>query len=508
MNSKKREKYCELERLRTDVLDTTTEIIRQVKKRMQLSQQIGHLKARLNIDIRDEKVEHDVQKSILTLSKELGLDSEFSVKLLDLLLTESINIQQMQQDVSLDTTKDFIEDNTEQNQKQHQRMNSEAITTHLTVFLKAKELESQGKKMIHMEVGEPDYPPPLGVKAALSEVYDLAHYHYTETRGILKLRESISDRINRTGHIPISINADHIIITPGARFGLFNTFASLLKKRDEVICIEPAWPAYKECADLVGAKTRSIMTSLKHRWNPELDQLEKLLNPNTKMIVLNYPNNPTGKILDSSLMNKIINMASDNGLYILSDEVYADYDFNNKFKTVLEHGYNKAVVLCSFSKSYAMTGFRIGYTAATNKEIIGKLVKTQANVLTSVAEPMQYAALAALKKSNENNHNENTPSKNSNIIKKRLANICTRLQKMPLEFAVPDGAMYVYPRLFETLQLDGIALVDRLLDLGLAIAPGSAFGSSYRDFVRLSACQPNHILDKGLNLLEQAVYSR
>ena len=87
------------------------------------------------------------------------------------------------------------------------------------------------------------------------------------------------------------------------------------------------------------------------------------MNPNTKMIVLNYPNNPTGKILDSSLMNKIVNMASDNGLYILSDEVYADYDFNNKFKTVLEHGYNKAIVLCSFSKSYAMTGFRIGYTA-------------------------------------------------------------------------------------------------------------------------------------------------
>ena len=269
MNSKKREKYYELERLRTDVLDTTTEIIRQVKKRMQLSQQIGHLKTRLNIDIRDEKVEHDVQKSILTLSKELGLDSEFSVKLLDLLLTESINIQQRQQDVSLDTTKDFIEDNMEQNQKGASKNEFRSYYNAPYSLLEGQRVESQGKKMIHMEVGEPDYPPPLVVKAALSEVYDLAHYHYTETRGILRLRESISDRINRTGHIPISINADQIIITPGARFGLFNTFASLLKKHDEVICIEPAWPAYKECADLVGAKTRSIMTSLKHSWNPE-----------------------------------------------------------------------------------------------------------------------------------------------------------------------------------------------------------------------------------------------
>ena len=506
MNYNKREKYYELEQLRTEVLDTTSQIIRQVKKRMQLSQQIGHLKSRLNIDIRDEKVEQDIQKSVLALSEELELDSEFSVKLLDLILTESINIQRRQQHVSHDTTKDFTEDNMGEKEKQHQTKNPEAITTHLTIFLKAKQLESQGKKMIHMEVGEPDYPPPLDVKAALARVYELGHYHYTETKGILKLRESICDRINNTSHVQLPVNVNQIIITPGARFGLFSSFASLLKQRDEVIYIEPAWPAYRDCAELVGAKSRSLMTSLKQTWNPDLNQLEELLSPNTKMIVLNYPNNPTGKILDSALVNKIVDMANDNNLYILSDEVYADYDFNNKFKTVLEQGYDKAIVVCSFSKSFAMTGFRIGYTVATDKEIIDKIAKTQADVLTSVAEPMQYAALAALKKSDGNNNNGNMPSKNSSKIKERLSIICNRLRTMPLEFAVPDGAMYVYPKLSESLQLDDIGLVNRLLDLGLAIAPGSAFGGSYRDFIRLSACQPKHILDKGLNLLEQAVY--
>ena len=508
MNYNKREKYYELEQLRTEVLDTTSQIIRQVKKRMQLSQQIGHLKSRLNIDIRDEKVEQDIQKSVLALSEELELDSEFSVKLLDLILAESINIQQRQQQILPDTTKDFSGDNMRKKEKHDQTKNPETITTHLTIFLKAKQLEAQGKKMIHMEVGEPDYPPPLDVKTALAQVYELGHYHYTETKGILKLRESICDRINNTSHVPVSVSANQIIITPGGRFGLFTSFASLLKQRDEVIYIEPAWPAYRECAELVGAKSKSLMTSLKQTWNPDLNQLEELLSPNTKMIVLNYPNNPTGKILDSELVKKIVDMANDNGLYILSDEVYADYDFNNKFKTVLERGYDKAIVVCSFSKSFAMTGFRIGYTVASDKEIIDKIAKTQADVLTSVAEPMQYAALAALKKTDGNNNRENIPSKNSNIIKERLDNICNRLRTMPLEFAVPDGAMYVYPKLSDTLQLDDVALVNRLLDLGLATAPGSAFGSSYRDFIRLSACQPKYILDKGLNILEQALYQR
>jgi aspartate aminotransferase len=161
-----------------------------------------------------------------------------------------------------------------------------------------------------------------------------------------------------------------------------------------------------------------------------------------------------------------------------------------------------------------MTGFRIGYGVSTNKEIIDKMTKIQAAILTSVAEPMQYAALAAIGDfadlNNKHNNQKDTrsPSQNSNIMKNRLTNICNQLVKLPLNFIVPDGSMYVYPELPHTIQDDDIMFVSRLLDLGLAIAPGRAFGSSYRRFIRLSACQPTHILEEGLKILEQALYSR
>jgi aspartate aminotransferase len=122
-----------------------------------------------------------------------------------------------------------------------------------------------------------------------------------------------------------------------------------------------------------------------------------MVTPTTKMIVLNYPNNPTGKIVDNRTMDKIVSLAGDSNLYLLSDEVYADYTFDREFHGVLEHGYEKSIMISSFSKRYAMTGFRVGY-AISSKEIISKMTRIQAIGITSVAEPMQYAALAALGK--------------------------------------------------------------------------------------------------------------
>jgi aspartate aminotransferase len=153
-------------------------------------------------------------------------------------------------------------------------------------------------------------------------------------------------------------------------------------------------------------------------------------------------------------------------------------------------------MVSSFSKGHAMTGFRVGYGIA-NKNIIAKMVKFQATALTCVAEPMQYSALAAL----EANSNS---IQNKRIMKRRLDLICKRLHNMSFTFVEPDGAMYVYPKLKEGVDSD-ISLVEKLLDLGVALAPGSGFGESYRGFIRISACQPGHILEKGLDVLELAV---
>ena len=456
-------KTDDLDRLRNEIRDITADIIHKVKKRMEISKQIGEIKTKNNIDVEDERVESQLRNSALKMAEEVGMDSEFSGRLINMLLTESVRLQ-----------------NKQQNNNPHRQ-------THLSIFMKAKHLQATGKNIIHLEVGEPDYSPPKIVKETLGRIYDLRQYHYTETRGIPKLRQAIAQKVGN------GINDEQVIVTPGGRFAVFSAILSLVKSGDEIISIEPAWPAYRECADFIGAKTKIIKTTLEEKWNPDLKRFEDLVNSNTKMIILNYPNNPTGKILDDNTMRKIIELSKDYGLYILSDEVYSDYSFNG-FKSILDYGYDKSIMISSFSKGHAMTGFRVGY-GISNDNIITKMSKIQSIALTSVAEPMQYSALSAIGDSISGNVEE---------MKRRLRFVCNRLKKMSLSFVAPDGALYVYPKLGKGTD-DDIILIDKLLELGVAIAPGSGFGDSYKRFIRISACQSEEVLEKGLEVLSSAL---
>jgi aspartate aminotransferase len=273
---------------------------------------------------------------------------------------------------------------------------------------------------------------------------------------------------------------------------VFSAIVSLLKPGNELIVIEPAWPAYKECADFVGARTRMLKTRFEDKWEPDVRSLEQLVNPATKMIALNYPNNPTGKVLGRQTLEKILQIAKDHNLFVLSDEVYADYSFEKPFQSVLDLGYDKSIIVSSFSKRYAMTGFRVGYGIAS-QEVIKQITKVQATGITSVAEPMQYAALAALGEGNQ---------ENAVTMKNRLDLVCSRLKDMSLPFVKPDGALYVFPQL---RGIDDIALVDKLLERGVAVAPGSGFGEGYGNYVRISGCQPAETLARGLDVFSSVL---
>ncbi|MFB5620715.1 MAG: aminotransferase class I/II-fold pyridoxal phosphate-dependent enzyme, partial [Nitrosopumilus sp.] len=318
-----------------------------------MAKEIGEVKKNIGKGITDETREDSLRRKVISLCHSIELDESIATKFLNFLLNESVKVQ------------------------------STNKQTHLSIFLKAKSLEAQGKKIIHMEVGEPDFLPPKIVKDALEEVFDKGFLKYGQAKGMPVFREALAKYVSKKFNV--DIKEENIIVSPGARFSIFTAITTLLNPGDEMIVIEPAWPAYKDCALNSGIKVRTINTTLEDKWEPSLEQIKNTINPNTKMIVLNYPNNPTGKILNEKLQDDIIELAKKNNLYVLSDEIYSQYA-KTSWKSILSYNYEKSIVTQSFSKSHAMTGFRIGFAVADSK-IIEKMAKLEALCLTNVSEP-------------------------------------------------------------------------------------------------------------------------
>lgn len=446
----------DINELRNKMDQVTLDMVKLLKTRTDIAKEIGEVKKNIGKVVADESREDNLRSKVITLCKELKLDETIATKFLNFLLNESIIVQS--------------------NNKQ----------THLSIFLKAKELESQGKKIIHMEVGEPDFLPPLIVKDALGNVFDKGFLKYGQVRGIPIFRDAIAKYA--TKKFNATITQENILVSPGARFSIFAAITTLLNPGDEMIVIEPAWPAYKDCALNAGIKVRTIKTTLENNWEPSVQQIKDIINQNTKMIVLNYPNNPTGKILPEKVQDNIVNLAKTNDLYILSDEIYSQYA-KKSWKSILTYNYQKSIVTQSFSKSHAMTGFRIGYAIA-DKKIIEKMAKLEALCMTSVSEPIQYVAMKAL---------ESDISNNTNTVQNRLDMLSQKLGSMGLEFADPDGAMYIFARVNQD-GFDGVKFANNTLQRGLAVAPGEGFGD-YKNFIRISACQDEKILIEGINIL-------
>ncbi|MGH1567144.1 MAG: aminotransferase class I/II-fold pyridoxal phosphate-dependent enzyme [Nitrosopumilus sp.] len=440
--------------------EVTLKMIKMLKTRTNIAKEIGEIKKNTGKGITDEIREDNLRGKVIALCKDIDLDEAIATKFLNFLLNESIKVQ------------------------------STNKQTHLSIFLKAKSLEQEGKKIIHMEVGEPDFLPPTIVKNALEEVFDKGFLKYGQVKGMPEFRKSLTKYICKKFNT--NITQDNIIVSPGARFSIFTAITTLLNPGDEMIVIEPAWPAYKDCALNSGIKVRTINTTIENKWEPSLEQIKNAINSNTKMIVLNYPNNPTGMVLNEKLQDDIIDLARKNDLYVLSDEIYSQY-VKTSWKSILSYNYEKSIVTQSFSKSHAMTGFRIGYGIA-NAKIIEKMAKLEALCLTNVSEPIQYVAMKAL---------EADISKNTNTVQKRLEVLTKMAKEIELDFVVPDGAMYIFARINQE-GFDGTQFANSTLEKGLAIAPGEGFGD-YKNFIRISACQDEKILVEGMNILRDMI---
>ena len=449
----------DIEEHRKKIEEITLEMIKLLKTRTDIAKQIGDAKANLGMTVTDEEREDELRTQVTKLCKEIDLDQSTALKFLNLLLNESVKVQ------------------------------SDNKQTHLSVFLKAKALEEEGKKIIHLEVGEPDFKPPKEVKTALAEAYDKGYGKYGPAKGIKELRNELAARYYET-------DIENIMICPGARFAVYLAINTLLNPGDEIIVIEPAWPAYKDCALNAGIKVRTIKTTLETKWEPSVEQINNAINENTKMIILNYPNNPTGKILPEELQHSIIQTAKEHDLYVLSDEIYSEYTMGVTATGPLrEHvgvwfSYKKSIITQSFSKSKAMTGYRIGYVIA-EPHVIDKMSKLQALSLTNVSEPIQYAALQALK--------ADTLEHFSGMISDRQITLCDLAKDIGLEFIEPDGAMYLFAKT-KYKNFDATKFSEKLLDRGVAIAPGEGFGD-YKEFFRITAIDETK-LKEGMIILD------
>jgi len=462
----------DIEEHRKKIEEITLEMIKLLKTRTDIAKQIGDTKASLGMTVTDEEREDALRTQVTKLCKEIDLDQSTALKFLNLLLNESVKVQ------------------------------SDNKQTHLSVFLKAKALEEEGKKIIHLEVGEPDFQPPKEVKTALEEVYDKGYGKYGSAKGITELRRALAAVWTKiTGKASLSLGTEeNIMICPGARFAVYLAITTLLNPGDEIIVIEPAWPAYKDCALNAGIKVRTIKTTLETKWEPSIEQINNAINENTKMIVLNYPNNPTGTMLPDestdrdgvtipSLFDRIIQTAKEHNLYVLSDEIYSEYKQILEGTSVLSFGYKKSIVTKSFSKSHAMTGFRVGYVIA-DPSIIEKMSKLQALSLTNVSEPIQYVALQALKADT---------SEVTEVIESRLEALVKIAKDIGLEFVEPDGAMYLFAKT-KYKNFDATKFSEKLLEHGVAIAPGEGFGD-YKEFFRITAIDETK-LKEGMIILD------
>jgi aspartate aminotransferase len=287
----------------------------------------------------------------------------------------------------------------------------------------------------------------------------------------------------------MDVSPEQVAITSGGRFSVYASILSTLSSGGEAIIIQPAWPAYVDCIEAIGGRIINIKANLEEGWRPDIESISNLINDSTELIVINYPNNPTGKVLENRDIKALVDLAIERNITILSDEVYSDYSFK-PFSSILEFHDCKSICVSSFSKSYGMTGFRIGY-AISDVVTMGKISRVQALASTSVPEFIQYAAIEALECKDD-------VKKYTSMIRERINLVCKELRKMNLSYYEPDGAFYVFPRISKDVSFDARKFsLDLLKDKKVSVTPGITFGD-YPNFIRISACQAEHLLLEGL----------
>lgn len=350
----------------------------------------------------------------------------------------------------------------------------------LTVYSRAKELERQGRSIIHLELGEPDFHPAEPVIAALEKALREGKDRYCPIAGVPALREEIARYLRETRGVQVS--PSNIVIAPGCKIGLFMAMMALINPGDEVLYPEPGFPAYRSITQGLGGVAVPFTLTERNHLQPDPDEIAAKITSRTTAIVTNSPGNPTGTVYTDEVQRRIAELAVKHDLFVLSDEIYARIVYGQNYISMMNYPgmEERTLIIDGFSKSFAMTGWRLGYNVAP-ASVVPALEMLAVNSYTCVNEFIQYAAIEALR-----DRNGNTP-RMVDEFEKRRQQFARELNGIPgFRCASPQGAFYAWVNIAET----GIAAEEvcriMLEAAGVAAIPGAAFGDSGKDFVRFS----------------------
>lgn len=376
----------------------------------------------------------------------------------------------------------------------------------LGITAKAKELKEQGVDIVSFGAGEPDFNTPKNIILAAVKAMEEGKTKYTATSGIIELRKAICEKFSKDNNL--SYNPSQIVVSTGAKQSLANSFMAILNPGDEVIIPTPYWVSYPELVQLADGKPVIIETKEENNYKYALEELEEAVTDKTKAILINSPNNPTGTIYSKEELIKLAEFAKKHDLIIISDEIYEKLVYDNEkhvsIASLSEDAYNRTIVINGFSKSYAMTGWRIGYSASS-EEIAKLIVSIQSHMTSNVNSITQYAAIEALNGSQDDIEKMIVEfEKRKNFMVEKLSTIDN------LSIIEPKGAFYVmidvsryYGKTINEKKISNSLefSAELLEEENVAVIPGIAFGVD--NYIRLSYATSMELIEKGLNRIEE-----
>src|SRR5882762_4094203 len=369
------------------------------------------------------------------------------------------------------------------------------------VLARARKLEAEGKRIVHLEIGEPDFATPDNIVEAAIGAMQNGYTHYTPASGIYEAREAVAGFVSRT--LKSEVDPADVVLVPGSKNVLLFTLLACVEPGDEVILPDPGYPAYASQVNFIGAVPRLVTLREETGFRMDLDELASLVTPKTRMLIINTPQNPTGGVLTAEDIDFVCELAEKHDLLVVSDEIYSQlvYGFHHVSPLSQPGMRERTVLMDGLSKSYAMTGWRLGYAVAP-PALAAKLDQLMINSSSCAAGFTQMAAIEALSAP----ESEHAVARMVKVFERRRDLVVDGLNAIPgMRCAKPQGAFYAFPNI-EGTGFDERELSDRLLtEAGVAVLPGTAFGKAGKGYIRLAYTQSEDELKLGLNRIKEFI---